>query len=476
MQITTEIKQKIDAWFDEGRISALLADLADLIAIRSVNDAPLVGAPYGANSRAALDLSRETLRKLGVETTVFEDMIAVGVTPSVDGGEELAILVHVDVVDANPTEWQSDPFTMDIRDGIVYGRGATDNKGPAIASFYAIAAAIEIAQTLQKGVKIIVGSAEEIGCVDVKHWLKTNTPTRYSFAPDACYPLGNVEKGRYVQHFSQMWKPTDATPRVTSIRGGSTTNIVPGDAVARLVGISSAELTPFTTRLKNRTGVVFTATETPDGVELLATGVAAHASTPEDGNNAQTALLALLPMLPLADCDSTRAVRRLAATFPHGGYNGSTLGVAMRDETSGKLTLSFNVLDLNETGFTASFDSRTPIVADNFPLVDTVSRVLTDVGFTLGAHVLTPSHFVSTDSEFVQTLLGIYRDFTGDTVSEPLVMAGMTYVHGIPGGVSFGTHMPNENCRIHGRDEFITLDSLISSAKMFTAAILRVCG
>jgi len=475
MEITTEIREEIDAWFDEARVSALLADLSELIAIRSVNDAPQAGMPCGIGPRAALDLSRETLRKLGVETTVFEDIMAEGTV----GGEseaELGILVHVDVVDANAAEWQSDPFAMEIRDGAVYGRGTTDNKGPAIASFYALAAAADIAQTLQKGVQILVGSAEEMGCADIPRWLEVNKPPKYTFAPDAGYPVGNVEKGRYLQHFAQSWETETVLPRVTAIRGGATANIIPGAASAMLAGIKSADVSPILTRFANRTGAKFTVSDTSDGVNVYASGTAAHASGPRNGNNAQTALLALLAALPLADCSSTCAVRSLAELFPHGGYYGDTLGIKMHDETSGKLTLSFDVLDLNATGFTANFDSRTPIVADEFHLRDTAAQVLLSAEFELTSHELAPSHYVASDSEFVQTLLGIYRDFTGDTQSEPFVMSGMTYVHNIEGGIAFGTSMPNVGNRIHGRDEFITIENLVDSAKMFTAAILKICG
>ena len=48
----------------------------------------------------------------------------------------IALLGHMDVVDADPAHWQSDPFVLSERDGYWYGRGSADNKGPlaAIAS------------------------------------------------------------------------------------------------------------------------------------------------------------------------------------------------------------------------------------------------------------------------------------------------------------------------------------------------------
>ena len=53
-----------------------------------------------------------------------------------NGARPIALLGHMDVVDADAARWQSDPFVMSERDGYWYGRGSADNKGPiaAIAS------------------------------------------------------------------------------------------------------------------------------------------------------------------------------------------------------------------------------------------------------------------------------------------------------------------------------------------------------
>ena len=51
------------------------------------------------------------------------------------GGPVLVLLGHTDVVPPGPLEaWSSDPFVPDIRDGILYGRGAADMKG-SVAAF-----------------------------------------------------------------------------------------------------------------------------------------------------------------------------------------------------------------------------------------------------------------------------------------------------------------------------------------------------
>jgi len=143
MSLTSEVKTYLDKWFDERR-DALISDLARLCAVRSVFDTPKPGAPYGEPARAALDLSCEIMRSLGFEPTIYKDMLA-----QCDLGDAalpaVGIIAHVDVVAASGGAWTSDPFTLTERGGSLYARGVTDDKGPAIASIYALAAARDAA-------------------------------------------------------------------------------------------------------------------------------------------------------------------------------------------------------------------------------------------------------------------------------------------------------------------------------------------
>ena len=81
---------------------------------------------------------------------------------------------------------------------------------------------------------------------------------------------------------------------------------------------------------------------------------------PEGGNNALTALIYLANRLPLAPCGQTEALKKLEECFPHGDFRGKALGIAMEDEVSGPLTLTFSMLEVTETGLEGWFDSRCP--------------------------------------------------------------------------------------------------------------------
>ncbi|MDR3310382.1 MAG: Sapep family Mn(2+)-dependent dipeptidase [Oscillospiraceae bacterium] len=476
-----DTKSAIEEWF-AAREDALLADLARLIAVKSVNAPPEGGAPYGRQSRAALDESRRILKSLGFETSVFRDCMAIADLAVPDGATpEVGLLVHVDVVAATGGGWTESPWKADVRGGRLYGRGATDNKGPAVASMYALACARDVAArlglTVNGGARIIVGSAEEIGCVDIGRYLAEHDAPRNTFAPDANYPVVNVEKGRFTLSFGRK---LEITPEqlsggafVRGFTGGGTSNIIPRECSAVVAGLPPEQIAPFLTEYTEKTAVKFTAEAVSGGVKIDAYGVASHASRPEDGNNAQTALTALLAALPLADCDSTRTLRGLAKLFPHGDDYGGAVGIAASDAVSGRLTLAFTMLSLDETTVNATFDARTPKVSDSQDIIGISTAAVEKAGLTVTNSGATRCHVTDADSPFVRTLLEIYERYTG-LPGECLALGGTTYAHNIEGGVAFGCEMPGVDHRIHSADEFIPVETLLTSGKMFAEAVLRL--
>ena len=138
-------------------------------------------------------------------------------------------------------------------------------------------------------------------------------------------------------------------------------NMVPPMARATLLGLEADAVQQAIDALGLEPEIRFTLTPQNGTLHIHCAGQNAHGSTPEEGHNAQTALVTLLCALPLADCPSTQAIHNLNRLFPHGDFTGQALGIAQRDERSGHLSLAFTLLNLNETGFEARFDSRTPL-------------------------------------------------------------------------------------------------------------------
>jgi acetylornithine deacetylase/succinyl-diaminopimelate desuccinylase-like protein len=109
--------------------------LQDLIRLDTVN-------PPGNETRVAVHL-RGYLEQNGVGCELFakvpERANLVARIPGSSGGPRLLLLSHTDTVLADPREWQLDPWSGELRDDQVWGRGALDMKGQAAASAVAIA-------------------------------------------------------------------------------------------------------------------------------------------------------------------------------------------------------------------------------------------------------------------------------------------------------------------------------------------------
>jgi len=126
--------------------TASLRLLSDLVREKTVNCGRenLGDHPYlevsGEESKA-VDVLRKHFDETGIDYDIYE--LVKGRANLVarygNGGRALCIGCHMDVVPAGEREqWKTDPFEMVEIEGMVYGRGVLDNKGPAVACVMAI--------------------------------------------------------------------------------------------------------------------------------------------------------------------------------------------------------------------------------------------------------------------------------------------------------------------------------------------------
>ena len=470
MSNRAELRAKIDTWFD-AHTDDMIRDLGRLIEVNSVRSKSEDGAPYGKESRAVLALAQAMLEERGHKVSVFEDIMITadfGPAPALVG-----ILAHLDIVAAGEG-WDTDPLKLTVKDGVLYGRGVIDNKGPAVAAMYAVYCVLDLFPQLDHGVQLIFGSGEETGFDDVTQYLKKNTPPPNVFTPDAQYPIVNIEKGRFMPVFGAKWDKDTALPRIVSIKGGITPNVVPNHSTAVFEGISIEDADNFCQKYSEETGVKIVAKSNGDKITVTAEGLAAHASTPERGVNAQTALVEMLVNMPFAKSKGFEYLCTLNRLFPHGDNHGTAFGIDMSDDIAGRITVNFGVLRFDELEFSGNFDSRTPACADDIDLLGKTRATLEREGIELTYHEITGSHYTPEETVFCQSLLRIYEEYTGDP-GECISIGGLTYVHDIKGGVAFGVTMQDEDNKAHGANEFIKTEQLLLSAKMFTQAIIDMC-
>jgi acetylornithine deacetylase/succinyl-diaminopimelate desuccinylase-like protein len=101
---------------------------SDLLRINTTND----GTPGGPGERHAAEYVAGLLAEAGVQAEIFESAPRrTSLVARIPGDDPDALLIHghLDVVPADPAEWRTHPFSGEIDDGCVHGRGAVDMKG-----------------------------------------------------------------------------------------------------------------------------------------------------------------------------------------------------------------------------------------------------------------------------------------------------------------------------------------------------------
>ena len=449
----------------------LVEDICRLVRIDSVKGEAQPGTPFGPGPAAALGEAMTMARDMGFAVRNWDNYV--GTVDFGSGERQLDILAHLDVVPVGDDWTVTDPFVPVERDGMLYGRGTADDKGPAVAALYAMRAVKELGIPLQRSVRLILGTDEESGSADIAHYYRQETEAPMTFSPDADFPLINIEKGRAHGVFTAEWAESDALPRVKSFHAGTRANVVPGAAEAVLEGLTARDVQEAAASVTGRTGVRFALDEGPEGLTVAAQGKSAHGSMPADGCNALTGLLTLLAELPLARAGATPYLLALRELFPHGDWRGEAAGVARHDEASGDTTLACTVLHLEGTALQGEFDGRTAIGASQENTCDVLITAMAARGIALDCRHR-PEHCVPADAPIVRELLKCYEEYTGQK-GEGLAIGGGTYVHNLKNGVAFGCTMPGVDNHLHGADEFAIVDDLILSAQMFAQAIIDLC-
>ena len=100
------------------------------------------------------------------------------------------------------TGWDTDPFEPVVKDGRIYARGSSDDKGPTVAAYFALKLLRELGLELNQRLHLIVGTDEESGWQCMDYYFKYAEMPDYGFSPDAIFPIINGEKGNVSATFN----------------------------------------------------------------------------------------------------------------------------------------------------------------------------------------------------------------------------------------------------------------------------------
>jgi acetylornithine deacetylase/succinyl-diaminopimelate desuccinylase-like protein len=174
----TDIK-KTDAYLD-AHMDESIDELGKLCAIPSV-------AAQNTGMDEAAELVGTMLQQRGFHVQILPTGGAPVVVAERKGkrsDKTLMFYNHYDVQPAEPLElWESPPFEATLRDGCLYARGVSDDKGHITSRLFAIDAMLAQVDELPCNIKFIIEGEEEIGSVHLPEFIEKNQEL---LAADAC--------------------------------------------------------------------------------------------------------------------------------------------------------------------------------------------------------------------------------------------------------------------------------------------------
>ena len=418
------LNQKIDAFIAANK-EQILEDIAALVAINSVEGTPTEEAPFGEGPRAALDKTLELAAGMGLATRNCENYIGYAELAGADPEKYLATICHVDVVPVG-NGWSQDPFKMQIRDGWMIGRGVADDKGPMVATLYALKFLKEEGVSLRYPIRAMVGDNEETHMNDVEYYLKNYPAPVFCFTPDAEFPVCNGEKG----HFGAELVSPVCNGEIKEFEGGVANNAVPDRA--------SALVETDITKLKNAPNI--TLEPEGNGVRIRGWGKSGHAAMPEGTVNAIGLVVNYL--LDNGLCNDAERAYLEALKKLHASTAGTGLGIDCADGPFGPLT------------------------------------IIIGTGASLEKAEGAEPFYIAADTPAIKACIETYNEVTGENAT-PFTMGGGTYARHFPYAVSFGPEhedmvLPEFGGPMHGANEAAPIDKLLEALKIYIIALLRL--
>ena len=438
----------------------LTAALQRVVRIRSVreNDSD---APFGSGPRECLREALKIAGELGFRTHDMQDYC--GWAEYGEGEEMAMILGHLDVVPEGEG-WDEPPYGAVIRDGKIFGRGTTDDKGPVMAALYALKAVADAGIPLKRRVRLVFGCAEETGSEDMEYYREHGGEIpAFGFTPDAEYPLINGEKGIIIETYEHPLGG-DGPARLILFEGGIAANVTPDHARAVVECADGTELPPAERIILARDGARWI---------VEAEGKAAHGSVPEEGENALGRLALYLARLPLRGADR-EAITFLAEKIGM-EVHGESLGCCLKDELSGYLSNNWGVACMRPGGLSVTLNYRYPVTFGPQDCMPAVHSAFEQAGWNRVAEMHEPKLYTPEDHPLVQTLLKVYREETGD-MRPPKCIGGGTYAKALPNIVAFGPVFPGDEVTEHLPNETIRLDRLYRNMRIYAKAIVEMAN
>ncbi len=460
--MNAELEKILEKYKDE-----MVEKLQEFIRIESVAAAKgkecTKETPFGKGSAQALHFMMDLGREKGFSVINYDNMIC-----ELDFGERkdeaVGTIGHADVVPAAGV-WKYPPYGGEIHDGRIYGRGAMDDKGPTLAAFYAVLAIKESGLPLSKNITQIIGGHEEGGYFPcLRHYLENaERIPAHGIVPDSYFPICFSEK-----HFVGLQFTAGEKRRIIPAGGNSGAAEVAGHRriLKSITGGNAINIVP------PQAEAVFCDENGNITETIRESGTAAHASIPEQGDNAIAKLLKRLAQMEFEPADICEAVKELPKLMCS-DTNGRGLGIAVSDVT-GETTNNVALIKYSEGRLSIISNARLPLSLSCSEMEKRIAHALEGSRWSFRTTGFMEGFYINPEDEPAKTLIDVYREESGDTKSQPFANGCGSYARLLSGFIPFGMAQQSGSLPFHVENEYIEIEEFFETTKIYAEALYRM--
>ena len=383
--------------------------------------------------------------------------------------ESIGIWAHLDVVPEGEG-WMSDPYKPVIRDGLLFGRGVSDNKSSAIGGLYILKAIRDLNMPLNHNIQLYCGTSEETGMDDVSYYAEHYEFPKFSFVPDVGFPGACGEFGR--TRYKLVSRKT-LSPSIVELDAGSAFNIIPNYAYVLLKNENLA--------LNSIPSDGYKVTHIDDLVKIEAYGTSKHAAGPEGAINAIHQLTKVLSTLD-GLCEEDKAIFAFLTKVNDEPY-GTFLNINMNDEASGQTVSSGTILRFENGIVSLCNDCRFCVSDTAERIVNNIKEVSNLYDFEVEVEEMSKPYYLDKNSLPIQAINKAFKEATNSD-REMYVSKGGTYAGQLERAVATGmvyrsnvpipTYIAPGHGAPHQPDECLPIDGYMEGIKLFARLLFEV--
>ncbi|GAA0123516.1 MAG: Sapep family Mn(2+)-dependent dipeptidase [Clostridium argentinense] len=457
--------------FLEENKKNIINDTRDLVAIPSVSE--------DINKvKEALRLAIEKASNMGFKAyTVLND--STGIIEMGEGKETIGILTHIDVVpEGDLKDWKTNPFELVEKDGLLFGRGVLDDKGPIISALYAMEAIRKLNIPVKKKIQLIIGTQEEVEWTDMYEYVKKYSLPDYGFTPDGQFPICNKEKGYadIVFNFDEKCTSSTGSFEILSFQSGNATNSIPSTAKATLKGNFENLQNIAEDYIKVNKDEKISLKLDGNTIVVTAQGVACHSAYPQQGVNPIIMLGKFLNTLDLklnAGANLVKFIAEFCYDYFGKGLDLYSESEYLNGEYMHRNVISPTVVKFENNIYKINLNMR-PVYGTTLEgLKETLSKVCEKAKCTFEIDDFLSPIFVSKEKPFLKIMEDTYNELSG-LKNEFTLGHGTSYAKAMPNTVAWGPVFYDEDECCHIANEYISVEKLLKATEIYAVALGRM--